>query len=427
MSDNAGPTAVADLDAQRAHRAFLANLRHELRTPINAILGYSEMLEEDARDRGQANIIPDLQRIQQAGNELLVLVNDFLANDKLEAGGLDMDLDALGEQLRFTLLTPVNTIIGYSELLLEEAADRAEIVPDLERILTAAQRFLALTTDVASLNRIRRGETSEQGASAAQALAEDAVRTIRPLDRAEDAAAQSVPSAVLIVDDNDINRDILARRLQRQGHLTTMAENGRQALELLRARKFDLVLLDIMMPELNGVQVLQRIKADRSLSDVPVIMISALDEVDSVVRCIEIGAEDYLPKPFNPVLLKARVEASLEKKHLRDQEVEYLRNVTLVTAAAAAVEANQFKPESMDEVAVRGDALGQLARVFQRMAREVYAREQRLKNQVLELTIQIDEAKRARQVAEITETDYFRDLQVKAQRLKNRPQSGADG
>jgi DNA-binding response OmpR family regulator len=165
--------------------------------------------------------------------------------------------------------------------------------------------------------------------------------------------------------------------------------------------------------------VLQRLKSDAAWRDIPVIMISALDEMDSVVRCIEMGAEEYLPKPFNPVLLEARINASLEKKRLRDQEVEYLRNVALVTDAAAAVEAETFELDDLADVAARPDALGRLARVFQRMAREVYAREQRLKQQVRELRIELNEARQARQVAEITETDYFRQLQAEAQNLRD--------
>lgn len=132
---------------------------------------------------------------------------------------------------------------------------------------------------------------------------------------------------VLVVDDNEANRDVLSRRIQRQGHTVTIAFDGRQALLRLREQAFDLVLLDIMMPEVNGYQVLEEIKADPHLRHIPVIMISAVDDVESVVKCIQLGAEDYLPKPFNPILLKARVSATLEKKRLRDQEQAYLKTV----------------------------------------------------------------------------------------------------
>ena len=135
---------------------------------------------------------------------------------------------------------------------------------------------------------------------------------------------------ILVVDDNDDNRFALTRRLNRQGYANVVvAERGRQALELLHASPFDLLLLDIMMPEMNGYRVLEAIKASAKLRDIPVVMISAVDEIDSVVRCIELGAEDYLPKPFNATLLRARVGACLEKKRLRDQEAAYLAQIEI--------------------------------------------------------------------------------------------------
>jgi adenylate cyclase len=135
-------------------------------------------------------------------------------------------------------------------------------------------------------------------------------------------------AAILVVDDNEDNRYTLRQRLELEGYVNVaMATNGREALDLLTARPFDLVLLDIMMPELDGFQVLERVKADPVLRHVPVIMISALSELESVVRCIGLGAEDYLPKPFNRVLLRARIGACLDRKRLHDQEVSHLEEI----------------------------------------------------------------------------------------------------
>jgi CheY-like chemotaxis protein len=226
---------------------------------------------------------------------------------------------------------------------------------------------------------------------------------------------------LLVVDDNEDNRYTLVQRLRRLRYTNVItAVDGRQALERLQEREFDLVLLDVMMPELNGYEVLERMRADERLRGVPVIMISAVDQVESVVRCIELGAEDYLPKPFDPVLLRARTGACLEKKRLRDQEVRYLQDVARVTSAAGAVEADRFAPELLDEVARRSDALGQLARVFLRMAGEVAAREAQLKRQIQVLRIEIDQTQKARQVSEITETEYFQELREKARALRRR-------
>jgi class 3 adenylate cyclase len=132
-------------------------------------------------------------------------------------------------------------------------------------------------------------------------------------------------SHILVVDDNKMNRLLLARGLEQQGHRVSFAENGRQALEMLHGQGFDLVLLDVLMPEMDGYQVLSELMADTELKNVPVVMVSAVGELDSVAKCIEMGAEDYLPKPINPVLLKARIGSSLEKKRLRDQQRELIR------------------------------------------------------------------------------------------------------
>jgi DNA-binding response OmpR family regulator len=136
------------------------------------------------------------------------------------------------------------------------------------------------------------------------------------------------PSVVLIIDDHAMNRDLLTRYLKREGHTAVTAENGRQGLAMMIMRKFDLVLLDIMMPEMTGFEVLQRMREDEDLARIPVIVISALEDTDSAARSIELGAEDYLSKPINPVLLKARVNACLEKKRLHDMEKEALQKIT---------------------------------------------------------------------------------------------------
>jgi DNA-binding response OmpR family regulator len=175
---------------------------------------------------------------------------------------------------------------------------------------------------------------------------------------------------------------------------------------------------------MDGYQVLEHLKANTRLRDIPVIMISAVEELESVVKCIELGAQDYLPKPFNPVLLRARLSACLERKRLRDQEVDYLQQVGHVTAAAAAIKANTFQPESLDEIASRSDELGQLAQVFQEMALQVYARERGLQQQVQQLRIEIDQARKTREVADITESEYFQQLLGKADELRNRVKTG---
>ena len=165
----------------------------------------------------------------------------------------------------------------------------------------------------------------------------------------------TTPAKILVVDDTEMNRDMLSALVEADGHKALLAENGRVGLEMLKAEPFDLVLLDVTMPEMNGYQVLEQLKADESLRVIPVIVLSALDEIGSVVRCIELGAEDYLPKPFDPILLRARIGACLEKKRLRDQEIELRRELA---------EWNRTLAQRVEEQVTQLERLGRLKRFF---------------------------------------------------------------
>lgn len=155
-----------------------------------------------------------------------------------------------------------------------------------------------------------------------------------------------VQARILVVDDTEVNRELLVRRLHREGHATAVAGDGREALGLLHESAFDLVLLDIMMPEVNGYQVLEQMQADDALRHVPVILISALDDPDSIVKGLELGADDFLPKPFNPHILRARVGASLARKRLHDREQLYARSLERELDIAREIQAG-FLPETL--------------------------------------------------------------------------------
>jgi class 3 adenylate cyclase len=154
---------------------------------------------------------------------------------------------------------------------------------------------------------------------------------------------------ILVVDDNRLNRLKLARSLERQGYSVSLAENGREALDMLRSEPFSLLLLDIVMPEMDGFQVLAEMKNDPELRDIPIIVISSVDEMESVVRCVEMGAEDHLPKPYNPVLLNARIGASLEKKRLRDEVMKQLGFIRDILG--------KYVPESIAKEIVAGGGI----------------------------------------------------------------------
>ncbi len=301
----------------------LSKLRHSLRTPLNQIIGYSEMLMESAEENNVTTVLADLKRIHTAGGQLLALINDALAPWKIETGKIDFS------GMRREMRTPLNTVIGYAELCLEEAqaSNHAELVKDLEKILRAARNLLTLFESEDYPDQIEIGDPAGDLGIAGEAT----LGAMTPPAMTETAAADfgvstpQLPNArLLAVDDDDMNREMLVRRLQKIGYDVSEATNGREALNKLKERNFDLVLLDILMPDLDGFQTLEFMKADPRLKHLPVIMLTALDDVDSNVRCIEAGAEDYVPKPFNPTILRARITASLEKKRLRDQEQAYL-------------------------------------------------------------------------------------------------------
>ena len=252
----------------------VAQLRHDLRTPVNQILGYSEMLEEDAEADGHDAYVSDLKKVQMAARTLLGLINTKITTEELGAAAASA--------------SAANPTHGTT--------------PGAEPTAAAA-------------------DTPSAAAQPATAP-----RWTAPPEEPE-AALAKFEGKVLAVDDNQNNLDVLQRRLERHGLTVVTAVNGRDALEKIAAEPFDMVLLDLIMPELDGFQVLQRLKADPAHRHLPVIMISALDELDSVIRCIESGAEDYLPKPFNPTLLRARISACLEKKAMRDAEQRYLQTI----------------------------------------------------------------------------------------------------
>lgn len=320
--------------------------------------------------------------------------------------------------VRHELRTPINAIVGYSEMLLEDfAEEQAEAQPDLERIHKAGKRLLSLIDHFFIPSRKEKPTADWKAPSTAPTP-----RTTTEAETQLKSRHAHITGKLLVVDDIESNRDYLSRRLLRHGYVVGMAEDGKQALERLRAEAYDLVLLDIMMPVMDGYETLAHLKADPDLNHVPVIMLTALDDLDSVVRCIEMGAEDYLPKLPNEILLQARIGACLEKKYLRDQEIAYLRDVQHVTTAAAAVETGSFDIVVLSEVAQREDELGALARVFERMAKEVQAREQKLRQQVQELRIEIDQQRKEKQVSEIVDSDYFQQLQNRANQLRNKAQ-----
>jgi len=316
-------TPLTEEEESQMQRSTAAQFRHDLRTPFNLIIGYSEMLIEDAEEDGDEFLLSHLQRILTDAQALLNLVDEIL--DPSSRGPSQ-------ERLNRDLLFPLSHLLSHVERLREqcEQGERDDVLPDIERILKAVRRLDQLVA-MGTINKAAgAARTDPEYTAARTGTGDPAVKVKTPqIKKRTVLTGKTETGKILVVADNESNRNMLSRRLERQGHTTRLAENGIRALEKLRQEDFDLVLLDVMMPEMDGYEVLERLHNDDKLRGLPVIMISALDQLDTVVRCIELGAEDYLPKPFNPVVLRARIGACLEKKRLRDRERAYIKKLRI--------------------------------------------------------------------------------------------------
>jgi adenylate cyclase len=317
-----GPAFVSlpgnDQTNGRAKSQSFGNLKHELRTPLNHIIGYCEMLIEQAQDQGLEVFIADLDRIHSAGQRLLGVIDDLC--DPVPSRKIDEGM------MHHEVRTPLNQVIGYAEMLQEQAKELGQdsFIPDLQKVHTAGRQLLDLILENFASTQVDSGPAESEVITFTR---QQAAARESPAKHSEIAKAPIENASLLIVDDNELNRDMLTRRLERLGYKVSCAENGSEALKKISTESFDLLLLDIVMPVMDGFEVLEKLKGEPALREIPVIVLSASDQLDHVVRCIKRGAKDYLTKPFNPVLLQARIGSCLERKRLRDQEISYLRQI----------------------------------------------------------------------------------------------------
>jgi signal transduction histidine kinase len=238
----------------------------------------------------------------------------------------------INAEAQHDLLNWLNQIIGYSEMLVEEINEsgQTKLLKDLTSIHDAAQNMLRLMVCLSGANHPASMPSPDNSEEKAQTFCQEVKKSA--LSELDSDSAEGI-GKILVVDDNENNRELLSRHLQRQGYQILLAENGGEALSTLAQKRVDVVLLDVMMPDMDGYAVLKQLRSSEALRVTPVIMISAHTDMDYVIKCIELGAEDYLPKPFNPTLLKARIGAVLEKKRLREQEMSFISQVIQVEAS----------------------------------------------------------------------------------------------
>ena len=277
------------------------------------------MIVEEVRDDGPADAAPDLQRVLAASRNLNVLV-DGLMNGKVAAPA-DAESEA---RLRHDLRTPMNAILGYSEMVVDDFAEVLSpgLTSDIDTVVRESRALLDQIDRIVDFAHA--GSTQLLDANAEFDADHTIATRLADVIAAPAAGPERETGRILVVDDVKSNRDLLARRLRRDGHAVVTAPSAAAALEVLARGAVDLALIDILMPDVNGIELLAQMKADGATRDVPVLMVTGLKEEAAVLRCIAAGAEDYLPKPVDTVLLRARISACLERRRWREREKEYL-------------------------------------------------------------------------------------------------------
>lgn len=292
-------------------KALLLRIAQRLSGPAEAIAGFQDIVLEELQKSGPKEAIEDAEKVQLAARDLLARVAS------LKTGQDDRPVDK--NRLRHDLRTPVNAILGYSELIMEEFGDR--IAPTvLADIRTVIGESAILVTQIDKVL----DDTAETAQAGIDSLtARSLERTLSLFNLNE----ETLTGRILVVDDIAQNRELLKRQLERHGHQVTLAASGREAFALLETEEIDVALVDILMPDLNGIDLLSHLKARKDWRQIPVIMVSGLKDIEAVTRCIEAGAEDYLEKPVDQVLLKSRVRACLERRRWQLQEREYVAQI----------------------------------------------------------------------------------------------------
>ena len=321
--------AGLDKPSKGAEKILLAQIKQEFSAPAEAIEQYIDLVEQYANEN-ELEISSEISHIKEAEEKLLSQYEDAFkentASDKKTTTSEEYS------ELRHNLRTPLNAIIGYSEILMEDFEEdlSKECIKDLNTILslsreteTAIERFVDFI----------KGDLQENAAEDAELghiqNAESLFRALGDIDYSLEIDEHLKGSDVLIVDDNKTNCEVLERRLSQNGLSCRVALDGTSAIKEVDKKAPDLILLDVMLPDINGLELLKKFRKDHERDELPIIMVSAFNDVDSTAKCIKLGASDYLPKPLNGTILMAKSIASLEAKYFRSREQELLKELHL--------------------------------------------------------------------------------------------------
>ncbi len=328
------------------HRQRLEKLHHELRTFLNHITGYSEILKTDAQEYGKAGYIDSLESISTKANKVRRLINFFLASQT------DYINVATSEDIKKAFFLPLIQIMTDTRrLIVQFKREDPSFIHDAEQILSATNQMLQLVEEEIidiQLEELYKSTDRENYSpptvpSRGRETEESrGMREFKDFDVEEEFDEEKAknPGSILLVDDSSTSRILIGRHLKALGHSIIEAESGESGLKLLEATKPDLIILDVLMPDMTGYHILRELKKTEHTKSIPVIMLSAVQNSESIAQCIKMGAEDYLPKDYQPSILKARIDASLEKTLLQKERDKFTQAL-LESQTALAKELNE--------------------------------------------------------------------------------------
>ncbi|MEE2858643.1 MAG: adenylate/guanylate cyclase domain-containing protein [Candidatus Neomarinimicrobiota bacterium] len=320
---------MTKLSSKEIIQNIISKIRHDLTNPINAIIGYSELLLDILDGDGLSGFRKDVDSMISSGKTLLIDVKNIFSLN----GGDDDDWENVfsSTDFQYTLRISLTTIIGLSEFLIEDkpykkSKDCNEIDQIMFKIIQASKALLKLINDLNDYRNLSIDELIVKYDKHNDVKDISSIGLIN--NEAKGKTSLNRTGTILIIDDEPSNLEILTKNLTNSNHEVIAVSSVREAENAIQDNKdIDVILLDLIMPEINGIDYLKKLKSNDITYSIPVIMLSALDEVDAIVDCINAGAEDFLMKPVNRILLMARLNNALEKKYYRDKELKYQQKI----------------------------------------------------------------------------------------------------
>ena len=306
-----------------AEEIVLTQIKQDFITPANAIFDYVDMVEKILND-ADLESEDEIEQIKSSCSKLIDQYEvAFVQNTGVNADSSKKSAEEYSE-LRHNLRTPLNAIIGYSEILMEDYEDDLEegTLEDFQQIINLARETERAIENFVDYIRGESIDPKDDNSSNQLETAEALFKSLGDIEYSISLGDEIKESDILIVDDNVTNCEVLQRRLSMQGLSCRTAYDGNSAISEVFKKTPDLILLDVILPDINGLELLKTFRKEHNAESLPVIMVSAFNDVDSISKCIQLGAQDYLPKPINGTILLAKVVAALERKFWREREKE---------------------------------------------------------------------------------------------------------